>query len=127
MANIQKRTTKGGEVAYRVQIRIKGYPIETATFKRLAFFAFAICGLSLKRLKRPNHQSLQKPCMLVVCIFRLSVWVSEFVFSNGIVKRLFFRVEATYLVMNNSHIFSPFLLVFLFITNLTPDSLLPSK
>ncbi len=35
MANIQKRTTKSGEVSYRVQIRIKGHPIETATFQRL--------------------------------------------------------------------------------------------
>jgi len=35
MANIQKRTTKSGEVSYRVQIRIKGHPGETATFNRL--------------------------------------------------------------------------------------------
>lgn len=35
MANIQKRTTKSGEVSYRVQIRIKGRPVETATFARL--------------------------------------------------------------------------------------------
>lgn len=35
MANIQKRETKSGEVSYRVQIRIKGRPPETATFKRL--------------------------------------------------------------------------------------------
>jgi integrase len=35
MANIQKRTNKDGEVSYRVQIRVKGYPTETATFKRL--------------------------------------------------------------------------------------------
>ena len=35
MANIQKRETKDGQVSYRVQIRIKGRPTETATFKRL--------------------------------------------------------------------------------------------
>lgn len=35
MANIQKRTTKSGDVSYRVQVRIKGRPPETATFKRL--------------------------------------------------------------------------------------------
>ena len=35
MANIQKRTTKNGETTYRVQVRIKGRPTETATFKRL--------------------------------------------------------------------------------------------
>lgn len=35
MANIQKRTTKSGEVSYRVQVRVKGRPAETATFARL--------------------------------------------------------------------------------------------
>lgn len=35
MANIQKRTTSAGEVSYRVQIRIKGHPTETATFTRM--------------------------------------------------------------------------------------------
>jgi integrase len=35
MANIQKRVLKSGETSYRVQIRIKGYPTETASFARL--------------------------------------------------------------------------------------------
>jgi len=35
MANIQKRTTQSGEISYRVQIRIKGHPVESATFNRL--------------------------------------------------------------------------------------------
>lgn len=35
MANIQKRTLKSGETSYRVQIRIKGHPTETASFQRL--------------------------------------------------------------------------------------------
>lgn len=35
MATIQKRNTKNGEPAYRVQVRIKGRPTETATFQRL--------------------------------------------------------------------------------------------
>lgn len=35
MATIQKRTSKSGDVSYRVQIRIKGHPQETATFERL--------------------------------------------------------------------------------------------
>lgn len=35
MASIQKRTSTDGEIAYRVQVRLKGHPIETATFARL--------------------------------------------------------------------------------------------
>ena len=35
MASIQKRTTSDGGVSYRVQVRIKGHPVERATFKRL--------------------------------------------------------------------------------------------
>jgi integrase len=35
MANIEKRTTGSGETSYRVKIRLKGYPTQTATFKRL--------------------------------------------------------------------------------------------
>jgi len=34
MAYIQERTGKNGDVTYRVQVRIKGYPTETATFER---------------------------------------------------------------------------------------------
>lgn len=34
MANIQQRTSKSGEVTYRVQVRLRGYPVQTATFKR---------------------------------------------------------------------------------------------
>lgn len=35
MAYIQKRENKAGKVSYRVQIRLKGYPTQTATFDRL--------------------------------------------------------------------------------------------
>ena len=35
MASIQKRVNKAGDVSYRVQVRIKGRPTETATFARL--------------------------------------------------------------------------------------------
>ncbi len=34
MANIQKRLTKNGKKTYRVQVRIKGYPAQTATFEK---------------------------------------------------------------------------------------------
>ena len=34
MANIQKRVSKDGKVTYRVQIRLKGYPTQTASFQR---------------------------------------------------------------------------------------------
>lgn len=35
MASIEKRTTDTGDISYRVKIRLKGYPTQTATFKRL--------------------------------------------------------------------------------------------
>lgn len=35
MATIQKRITKDGDVSYRVQVRLRGYPASTATFERL--------------------------------------------------------------------------------------------
>lgn len=35
MANIQKRVSKSGETSYRVQVRLKGHPPETASFERL--------------------------------------------------------------------------------------------
>lgn len=35
MASIEKRTSDTGETSYRVKIRLKGYPTQTATFKRL--------------------------------------------------------------------------------------------
>jgi integrase len=34
MATIEKRTSNDGSVSYRVKIRVKGYPTETATFER---------------------------------------------------------------------------------------------
>lgn len=34
MANIQERTSKDGKTTYRVQVRLKGYPSQTATFAR---------------------------------------------------------------------------------------------
>lgn len=35
MASIEKRTTQSGKTTYRVKIRLKGYPTQTATFDRL--------------------------------------------------------------------------------------------
>lgn len=35
MANIQKRVSKTGAVSYRVQVRLKGHPPQTASFARL--------------------------------------------------------------------------------------------
>ena len=35
MATIEKRTLDNGDTSYRVKIRLKGYPTQTATFKRL--------------------------------------------------------------------------------------------
>lgn len=35
MATIQKRTLKNGDVSYRVQVRLKGHPVQFATFSRL--------------------------------------------------------------------------------------------
>lgn len=35
MASIQKRTGDKGDVSYRVRVRLKGHPIQTATFRRL--------------------------------------------------------------------------------------------
>jgi len=35
MASIRKRTNKDGSTSYRVDIRLKGHPVERATFKRL--------------------------------------------------------------------------------------------
>jgi len=35
MANIEKRTTNEGKTTYRVKVRLKGYPTQTATFERL--------------------------------------------------------------------------------------------
>lgn len=35
MASIQKRTSKSGETSYKVEVRLKGYPAQRATFARL--------------------------------------------------------------------------------------------
>ncbi|MCI5060190.1 MAG: site-specific integrase [Alphaproteobacteria bacterium] len=35
MASIQKRTLQSGETSYRVQVRLKGHPVQRATFSRL--------------------------------------------------------------------------------------------
>lgn len=35
MANIEKRTSKDGRTSYRVKIRLKGFPSQSATFERL--------------------------------------------------------------------------------------------
>ena len=35
MAGIEKRIADNGDTSYRVKIRLKGYPTQTATFKRL--------------------------------------------------------------------------------------------
>ena len=34
MANIQERITKNGKKVFRVRVRMKGYPMQTATFDR---------------------------------------------------------------------------------------------
>ena len=35
MAAIEKRTTQNGDITYRVKVRLKGHPTQTATFKRI--------------------------------------------------------------------------------------------
>jgi hypothetical protein len=35
MANIEKRVSEAGIISYRVLIRLKGYPAQSATFKRI--------------------------------------------------------------------------------------------
>jgi integrase len=35
MASLEKRTDANGETSYRVKIRLKGYPVQSATFKRI--------------------------------------------------------------------------------------------
>lgn len=35
MATFEKRTTLDGKIVHRVNIRLKGYPVESATFERL--------------------------------------------------------------------------------------------
>ncbi len=35
MANIEKRETQDGKTSYRVKVRLKGYPVQSATFDRL--------------------------------------------------------------------------------------------
>jgi len=35
MANIEKRTTPDSKTSYRVKVRLKGYPVQSATFERL--------------------------------------------------------------------------------------------
>ena len=34
MASIEKRISENGDISYRVKIRLKGYPVETATFEK---------------------------------------------------------------------------------------------
>lgn len=34
MASIEKRTNKSGEVSYRAKVRLKGFPVQSATFQR---------------------------------------------------------------------------------------------
>ena len=35
MANIEKRTSNDGKTSYRVKIRLKGFPSQSATFERI--------------------------------------------------------------------------------------------
>jgi len=35
MANFQVRKSKDGKISYRVQVRLRGYPAQTATFSRI--------------------------------------------------------------------------------------------
>lgn len=35
MASIEKRTSSDGEITYRVKVRLKGFPVQSATFERL--------------------------------------------------------------------------------------------
>ncbi|PCK00082.1 MAG: integrase [Zetaproteobacteria bacterium] len=35
MANIEKRVDGAGDISYRVKVRLKGYPVQSATFKRI--------------------------------------------------------------------------------------------
>src|ERR1700722_12031584 len=35
MANIEKRISKEGKISHRVKVRLKGFPIQQATFERL--------------------------------------------------------------------------------------------
>ena len=34
MASIEKRVSENGDISYRVKVRIKGYPVQSATFER---------------------------------------------------------------------------------------------
>ena len=43
MAYIQERQTEDGKIHYRVQIRLKGFPTETATFDRKTRYCQKLC------------------------------------------------------------------------------------
>lgn len=62
MANIMKRIKKDGSATYTVRVRVKGYPVQTATFKRITDAKTWANGLEsdLKRGKKIKDAEAKK-------------------------------------------------------------------